>query len=179
MRIVAGKYRHRNIIWPDEINYIRPTKDRVREAIFSALGDINDYIVLDLYAGSGAMGIEALSRGAKYCYFVDINKVAIKTINANITNLAISEASVIAKDAFLALDEFVQNKVRFDLLILDPPYETGEYEKAISILINNNLLNKNATLVVERNRTLNYDSFAFKSIKEYHYGDISVDIIKL
>ena len=64
MRIVAGKYRHRNIIYPNDASHTRPTKDRVREAIFSAIGDINGFRTLDLYAGSGAMGIEALSRGA-------------------------------------------------------------------------------------------------------------------
>ena len=83
MRIVGGKYRHRLISFPDDMAHTRPTKDRVREAVFSALGDINGYRVLDLYAGSGAMGIEALSRGAKHATFVDISPLAIKTIKAN------------------------------------------------------------------------------------------------
>ena len=73
MRIVGGKYRHRLISFPDDANQTRPTKDRVREAIFSALGDISHARVLDLYAGSGAMGLEALSRGASHITFVDFS----------------------------------------------------------------------------------------------------------
>ena len=72
MRVIAGIYRHRLLKWPDDVKHIRPTKDRIREAIFGALGDINGYTVLDLYAGSGAMGIEAISRGASKAIFVDI-----------------------------------------------------------------------------------------------------------
>ena len=89
MRIVGGKYRHRLISFPDDMAHTRPTKDRIREAVFSALGDINGYRVLDLYAGSGAMGIEALSRGAKHATFVDVSALAIKTIKDNITSLKI------------------------------------------------------------------------------------------
>ena len=85
MRIVGGKYRHRLIVFPDDMEHTRPTKDRIREAIFSAVNNINDYNALDLYAGSGAMGLEALSRGAKFCAFVDVSNLAIKVIKALIS----------------------------------------------------------------------------------------------
>ena len=90
MRIVGGKYRHRLIIYPDDMEHTRPTKDRIREAIFSALGDITNSNALDLYAGSGAMGLEALSRGASKCAFVDVSPIAIKTITGNLDNLKIT-----------------------------------------------------------------------------------------
>ena len=80
MRIVGGKYRHRLINYPNDMEHTRPTKDRVREAIFSALGDISGARTLDLYAGSGAMGLEALSRGASHITFVDISPLAIKDV---------------------------------------------------------------------------------------------------
>ena len=71
MRVIAGKYRHRLLKWPEDVAHIRPTKDRIREAIFGALGNIDGFVCLDLYAGSGAMGIEALSRGASKSIFVE------------------------------------------------------------------------------------------------------------
>ena len=77
MRIVGGIYRHRLIEYPNDAEHIRPTKDRIREAIFSAVGDLTNRIGLDLYSGSGAMGIEGLSRGASFMTFVDHNRVAI------------------------------------------------------------------------------------------------------
>ena len=179
MRIVAGKYRHRNIEWPNDNINIRPTKDRIREAIFSALGDITNFNVLDLFAGSGAMGIEALSREAKWAYLVDNNKVAISTIKNNIHTLNANNSTVLFMDAFLALEKFKQENIQFDLVILDPPYEKGNYIGAISSLLNNKLVKENAILVIERNHPINYDSFDFENIKEYHYGDIEVDIIRL
>ncbi len=179
MRIVGGKYRHRNIIWPEDNINIRPTKDRIREAIFSALGDISNLTVLDLFGGSGAMGIESVSRAANLAYIVDNNKIALNTITANVENLKINNIKILFMDAFDALNKFKNENVKFDLVFLDPPYEKGEYEKIISFLLTNPLLNENAVIVVERNRTINYDSFAFKSIKDYHYGDIIVDIIRL
>ena len=100
MRIVGGKYRHRQIIYPNDMEHTRPTKDRIREAIFSAIGDIDGFDALDLYAGSGAMGLEALSRGAKKCAFVDVSSVAIKTIKDNISNLKINnEEYLLIKDS--------------------------------------------------------------------------------
>ena len=104
MRIVGGKYRHRLITWPDDAAHIRPTKDRVREAIFSALNDISDFVVLDLYAGSGAMGIEALSRGAKCAYFVDKNNIAISTVRQNLRDLKVDEEYKIIKDEEIFTD---------------------------------------------------------------------------
>ena len=86
MRIVGGIYRHRIINYPNDAEHIRPTKDRIREAIFSALGDLSGFKGLDLYSGSGAMGIEALSRGASFMTFVDKNKVAINTTKNNISS---------------------------------------------------------------------------------------------
>ena len=178
MRIVAGKYRHRIISWPDDAKHIRPTKDRIREAIFSALGDINDFTVLDLYAGSGAMGIEALSRGAKKVYFVDKNSVAISTVKENLKSLDIStnEAEVIKKEDTDALISFINN-IKFDLVILDPPYALGEYQKIISTLISNDLLTKNGIIVCESNYHLDLENIDYKKDKEYSYGEIKVRIL--
>ena len=178
MRIVGGKYRHRLISFPDDMAHTRPTKDRIREAVFSALGDINGYRVLDLYAGSGAMGIEALSRGARHTTFVDISPLAIKTIKDNLDSLKVdnNEYSVIKNKDVLAIESFKDNHKQFDLVILDPPYETGEYEKIVELLLSNSLLSEHAIIVMEANRKISLDNIDYQKNKEYHYGEITVYI---
>ena len=178
MRIVGGKYRHRLISFPDDMAHTRPTKDRIREAVFSALGDINGYRVLDLYAGSGAMGIEALSRGASHTTFVDISSLAIKTIKENISSLKIpqSDYEIIKNKDINALEYFKTKSIQFDLVILDPPYELGEYEKSVDLLFMNNLLSKNAIIVMEANRQITLENIEYQKNKEYQYGAITVFI---
>ena len=175
MRIVGGKYRHRLIVYPDDATHTRPTKDRVREAIFSAIGDISNYNVLDLYAGSGAMGIEALSRGASHCVFVDSSLIAIKTIKENVSNLKIpeNEYEIIKNRDLVAIDSF---KEKFDLIILDPPYEEGQYEMIVNLLKEKDLISENAIIVMEANRPIVLENIDYKKNKEYHYGDIMVFI---
>ena len=178
MRIVGGKYRHRNIIYPDDATHTRPTKDRVREAIFSAVGDISNARVLDLYAGSGAMGIEALSRGASHCTFVDISPIAIKVIKENLANLKISdnEYEVIRNKDINALENLKHNGHKFDLIILDPPYEEGQYELIIDQMNKDGLISDNAIIVLEANRYIKLENIDYKKNKEYHYGEIMVFI---
>ncbi len=173
MRIVGGKYRRRFIVYPDDATHTRPTKDRVREAIFSAIGDISNYNVLDLYAGSGAMGIEAISRGASHCVFVDSSLIAIKTIKENVSNLKIpeNEYEIIKNRDLVAIDSF---KEKFDLIILDPPYEEGQYEMIVNLLKEKDLISENAIIVMEANRPIVLENIDYKKNKEYHYGDIMV-----
>ena len=178
MRIVGGKYRHRLISFPNDAEHTRPTKDRVREAIFSALGDINGYRVLDLYAGSGAMGLEALSRGASHATFVDVSPLAIKTIKDNVTSLKIPDSGyeIIRNKDILAIESFKQKGIQFDLVILDPPYEEGKYEAIVEQLLTNNLLSERAIIVMEANRAITLEKIDYQKNKEYHYGDILVYI---
>ena len=178
MRIVGGKYRHRLISFPDDMTHTRPTKDRIREAIFSALGNIEGYNVLDLYAGSGAMGLEALSRGASKATFVDVSPLAIKTIKDNIVSLKIpeSEYEIIKNKDLQAIELFKEKGLKFDLVILDPPYEQGEYEKVVNLLFDNNLLSDKAIIVMEANRKITLENIDYQKNKEYHYGEIMVFI---
>lgn len=176
MRIVAGKYRHRIIVWPEDNEHIRPTKDRIREAIFNALGNIEEMNVLDLYAGSGAMGIEALSRGAAFATFVDCNDVALKTIRTNLSSLDIDNAEILSMRDDDAISLFINNNKRFDIIILDPPYKEGKYLELIKYC-NDKILNKNGIIVVESESDLLFNDFDFSKVKHYHYGKINVDII--
>ncbi|RHW16329.1 16S rRNA (guanine(966)-N(2))-methyltransferase RsmD [Sphingomonas gilva] len=124
MRIIAGTHRGRPILAPKG-DSTRPTADRVREALFSMLasriGDFAGLSVLDLFAGSGALGLEALSRGAAHCTFVEQDKAALDALKANIARLALPGAEVRATSV-LALGPAARP---YDLILADPPYGTG------------------------------------------------------
>ena len=179
MRVIAGKYRHRLLSWPDDVNHIRPTKDRVREAIFGALGNIDNFVCLDLYAGSGAMGIEALSRGAVKSIFVDINQVALNTVKKNLDSLSIPQQDyeIIALDDVSAINRLAKQHYNFDLVILDPPYEEGKYTDIIYLLKENELLADNAIIVVEYDKDVELPTSEFQRFRNYKYGDIKVTIL--
>ena len=178
MRIVGGIYRHRLITYPDDAKHIRPTKDRIREAIFSALGDINGYRGLDLYSGSGAMGIEALSRGCSFVSFVDINKIAIKTTTDNLNSLQIKNAEVLFMKDEEAINLFAKRKDQFDIVFLDPPYKEGQYEHIINLLLNNDLLSNRAIIVTECDHDIVVDSSLYNNKRDYKYGEIQVSILR-
>ncbi|MBJ7330766.1 MAG: 16S rRNA (guanine(966)-N(2))-methyltransferase RsmD [Solirubrobacteraceae bacterium] len=120
MRVVAGQYGGRRLVAPPGRD-TRPTSDRVREALFSILGELEGARVLDLYAGSGAVGIEALSRGAASCEFVDSANAAITAIRRNLDTLGVV-APVHRRDAIQALNDASKRGAAYDLVILDPPY---------------------------------------------------------
>ena len=138
MRVISGLYKGR-ILDGFDIEGTRPTQDRVKESLFGSIQDyLEDSIVLDLFAGSGNLGIEALSNYAKECYFVDNNKIAINTINSNLNKIGIS-SNVLNKDFKEALEYFKDNNIRFDLVFLDPPYKDDYIDYIVEYLLNNNL----------------------------------------
>ncbi|MBA2293588.1 MAG: 16S rRNA (guanine(966)-N(2))-methyltransferase RsmD [Actinobacteria bacterium] len=122
MRIIAGTHRGRRLAAPKG-EHTRPTGDRVREALFNLVGPVEDAAVLDLYAGSGALGLEALSRGARRCVFVEVDGAACKVIRANLETLGLTGALVVQRDAIAALNEETAARRRHDLVLLDPPYD--------------------------------------------------------
>ncbi len=176
LRIIAGKYRHMLIDSPNTI-LTRPTEDKVREAIMSALNyQIENSVVLDLFSGSGALGIEALSRGAKKAYFVDNGSLAIKTIKKNLEKLKIENAEIFHYDYKKALEYFKNEKIKFDLIFLDPPYKLKEvYPYVRKYLLENDLLNKNAILIEESDIKLEEE---YGESRYYKYGKVYVKITK-
>ncbi len=120
MRVIAGTHRGRRLARPEGA---RPTPDRVREALFSMLGDVTDADVLDLYAGSGALGLEALSRGAASAVFVDRSREAAEVVRANLTGLG-ERGEVVRRDALDYLRAMAGER-RFDLVLCDPPYDSA------------------------------------------------------
>lgn len=179
MRIIAGDFKGRTIKTIKGLS-TRPTLDKVREALFNILGQYFDGgVALDLFAGSGALGIEALSRGMEKCIFVDVNYEAIKMIKENLKNLSIDSCEVIKNDAIKALDGSLKG-YQFDLVFLDPPYKKNLIDTILQKLIDNNLLKKDATIVVESSKEEsfmeNYKSLVFQ--KAYVYGITKLSIYK-
>lgn len=172
LRIIAGKYRHLIIEAPN-VNSTRPTTDKVREALMSALGSfIVDAVVLDLFAGSGSLGIEALSRGAKKAYFCDNNFIAYQTIKKNIERIKVQEETIVLKLSYLEALKQINEKI--DIVFLDPPYAKEEtYQKAVDFLFENDLLSDNAIIVKEWNQKIPFDN-RFQFHKEYNYGTINI-----
>lgn len=177
MRIVGGIYRRRLITYPDDAEHIRPTKDRVREAIFSALGDLSGYKGLDLYSGSGAMGIEGLSRGCDFMTFVDKNKIAIETTKKNINSLNIKNAEVLFTTDEDAIQRFINKKRVFDIVFLDPPYKEGRYDEIVDLFIDNGLLSEHGIIVMESDKYIYISSHSFSRRRDYDYGENKVAIL--
>jgi 16S rRNA (guanine966-N2)-methyltransferase len=123
MRIIAGTRKGARIFAPKGLD-TRPTSDRVREAAFTLIppGYLEDATVLDLFAGSGAMGLEALSRGAAKATFVENDRDACRTINRNLDKLSLDNATVLCQDALTALRADARAGTRYDLVLVDPPY---------------------------------------------------------
>jgi 16S rRNA (guanine966-N2)-methyltransferase len=121
MRIIAGSHRGHTIYAPKGRD-TRPTSDRVRENVFNILGAVDGAVVLDLYAGSGAMGLEALSRGAARAVFVERDGEAVRAIERNLDKLRLS-ATVLRQDAVTALAAEAASGRKYDLVLVDPPYE--------------------------------------------------------
>jgi 16S rRNA (guanine966-N2)-methyltransferase len=128
MRIVAGAYRGHRIAAPKGRG-TRPTSDRVRENAFNLIGPVDDAEVLDLFAGSGAMGLEALSRGAARATFVEQDRDACRVINANLDKLSL-RATVLCQDVLRALQ---QERSRYDLVLCDPPYDYDDARLALHL----------------------------------------------
>lgn len=173
MRIVAGTFRSRKIEAPSG-NRTRPTLDKVREAVFSALGGYFDGgTILDLYGGSGAIGLEALSRGMERAVFCEKNRAVVAVLKDNIRSLQVeAQTLVYPMAATQALEKMRQNGERFDLVYLDPPYELQENGKIMLYLAKWNMLTKEARVVLEAAKEDIYESRygCLTLYKEANYG---------
>jgi 16S rRNA (guanine966-N2)-methyltransferase len=170
MRIVAGEFKGRRLRMPRGAP-TRPTADRVREALFSMLGDVGGARVLDLYAGSGALGIEALSRGAASAVFVERDPRAAAAIQANLDAIG-ARAEVSRQDALA----FVRRDRRsYDLVFCDPPYDSGPRIAGRLAESLPALLSKDARIVTESDKR-NPIELPFPLLRERTYGDTRIAI---
>ena len=177
MRVISGKARGRKLISPEGL-LTRPTTDRVKESIFNI---ISPYIpaqrVLDLFAGSGALGIEALSRGSAHCTFVEANKSAMATVKKNIElTRAEDAASTVFGDAL----SFLNNCTGvFDVIFLDPPYSTGLLEKAVRLIKEKNLLAEGGIILCESEvGGEEPPTDIYETVKQTKYGKTTVFVLK-
>ena len=154
MRVIAGKYRSRRLAAPEGME-TRPTSDRLRETLFNVVAPrVSGSVWLDLFAGSGAVGIEALSRGAEMVYFVESARRAGQTIRRNLESLKIDEGfELIEREVTVALRMLDAQAVVCDFCFLDPPYRKMEdYEQVLGFLSQSRLLKPESTVIAEHDK---------------------------
>lgn len=176
MRIIAGLHKGRRLK-PIKGNSIRPTTDRVREAVFNVLGERpRGAEVLDLFAGSGALGMEALSRGALHAVFVDKDFYAVKLIKSNLELIhEISRGTVIKGDVFRVFAKLALYGP-YDIIFADPPYRTAFQEELVGLIIQDKLLSADGVLVFETSPDFTFKKTLgfFREVKTKQYGDTKV-----
>ena len=179
MRIISGSARGLKLK-SLEGSDTRPTLDNVKEAIFSMLFDkTRDAGVLDLFAGSGALGIEALSRGAKEAVFVDANPKACAVVKANLESARMQErASVIRANALEYLATAQKSGKGFDIIFLDPPYALGLLNEALGLIWEFGLLKRGGVIVCEFDSGNKPDIKFFNLVKDKRYGRVCVNILE-
>jgi len=176
MRIVAGRFRGRRLTAPPGLD-TRPTSDRVRESLFSILGPLDDLRVLDLFAGTGALGLEALSRGAAHATFVERDRKALDALERNVADFGLgpAEARVVRGDYRRHLRDAAARGEAYDLVVLDPPYSDAPRLAPVLDAALRPLLRPGARVVTEsaRRQPLALD---LGEVDERRYGDTLIRI---
>lgn len=169
MRIIAGKYKRTPIKTLEGEDITRPTRDMVKEALFSSIQIYEDTKLLDLFSGSGAIGLEALSRGASDVVFNDINKAAVGIIKTNLAK--VNEDRKVYNLDYQKCCEQLQGS-KFDYIYCDPPYNFKSYEDLFFYINKYNLLDKKGIMIVEvrKDSDLNDDYLGIRKYKEKRYG---------
>lgn len=182
MRVVSGNFKGRQLKAVPGVT-TRPTTDKVKEAIFNMVGPYFDGgIALDLFAGSGGLGIEALSRGIEKCVFVDRETKAIQTIHKNLELCQIEADSfeVYRNDAERALKAIIKRSLQFQLIFLDPPYKQQRLKALIEKLSDNHVVTENGFIITEHGSDvqLDHEIGHFIQVKHETYGMSSISIYK-
>ena len=174
MRVISGKYKGKNLIGFD-IDGTRPTMDRLKESLFSMIQNyIKNSVVLDLFAGSGSLGIEAISNGASECYFIDKNIELINIIKKNTSSM--NENIHIIKDDYKNALTNLKN-IKFDIIFLDPPYKFNLINDCLNYIYDNDMLSDKGIIVCE------YDSEEincekYEVFKDKKYGNKYIKILR-
>ena len=170
MRIIAGEFRGRTIKFPKS-KLVRPTTDKTKESIFNYLSnkiDFDDMVVCDLYSGSGSLGIEALSRGAKEVHFVEKNFPVYKNLLNTIETLKIANRTKLFKMSCLKFTSSIKD-YKYDLILADPPFFHDDIHKVVNNIRENSILNPEGILLVERSvqtEINDVEDFGIKPIKK-------------
>ena len=178
MRVVAGTARGTVLKTPDGM-LTRPTADRVKEAVFSILHfDVQDAVVLDLFGGTGQLGIEALSRGAKRAVFVDHQQKACELIKENLCRTKFTRQGNVIRGDYL--EYLRRTKEKFDIIILDPPYAENFLENALNCIAEIDILQDNGIIVTERplEKMLDVRLPGFSRSRDYKYGKTLITLFR-
>lgn len=170
MRVIAGSARSIPLIAPAGLD-TRPTSDKIKETLFNMINfDLPGCVFVDLYSGSGAIGIEALSRGAAHAYFVENSKKAIECIKANVAKCKFSDdATIISRDVSDALYD-IHDKA--DIIFMDPPYELGNEVAVMRQLLKSSIIKEDTLFIIESALSKDFsdiEALGFKIIKEKNY----------
>lgn len=177
MRVITGKAKGRKLITVEGTDVVRPTTDKIKEAIFSAIQfEIEGSNALDLFAGSGQLGIEAISRGADKCVFVDSAAVSVNTIKQNLQSTGLAEQGTVVHMPFSAF--LKSTKETFDIALLDPPYRYKLVQKALPLVCEK--MSDNGVIVCEHEKecVLPATVGKFKLVKLLNHGTVSVSIYR-
>ena len=178
MRVITGKARGVNLKTPDGLQ-TRPTSDRVKEALFSIINfDIPGMRVLDLFGGTGQLGIEALSRGAKSAVFVDAGEKACALIRENLRRCKMEQDAQIVRADYL--DYLKRCRDTFGIILLDPPYAEVFLENALKIISEIDILQSGGIIVAERpvGKELSWDCPGYIRSKDYKYGNTLITLYR-
>lgn len=172
MRVISGLRKGHKLKTPKGTG-VRPTEDRVKESLFNILNNIDENsIILDGFAGSGSIGIEFLSRGAKLCYFVDRSSESIKIINENLAHTKLLEQGIVSKkDILILIKDFGKSNIQFDYIYLDPPFRKLNLINNVLHEINiNNILKNNGMIILEHEKELELEDKAYNFEKTDYRG---------
>ena len=175
MRVTGGTLRGRRLLAPPP--GVRPSADRLRESLFARLGELRGAQALDLYAGTGALGIESLSRGVASAVFVERSPRSLAILKRNLAALELTERSrILREDASHGVRRLGREGRRFGLVLVDPPYGSGEDERALRALVESGVLAPRGMVVVERSRRHPLPAIVgLERIDERRYGDTVID----
>ncbi|MGE0085349.1 MAG: 16S rRNA (guanine(966)-N(2))-methyltransferase RsmD [Desulfococcaceae bacterium] len=179
MRIIAGEFRGRKLLSVRGMK-TRPTSDRIRENIFNILSDaVQDAVVLDLFAGTGAMGIEALSRGARYALFIEQNRDALAAVSQNIRNCSLENRARIMRWDIVKNLSCIRNLPNpFTLVFMDPPYDKNMVKPALQNLIQSGSLSAGAVIVAEHSVTETVHTQELEITDQRKYGKTAVSFLR-
>lgn len=181
MRIISGTNKGMKLYAPEGVS-VRPTSDKIKEAIFNMLGYIDEEsVVMDLFSGSGGVGIEFLARGAKLCYFVDMSHKSLGYVKKNLELCRFNDkAKIVMSDYEKSIANFSRDNIKFDYIFADPPYALNCGANIAIKVFENNLLKKDGTLIIETDKSEkvieNIDT-AMIEYKEKIYGRTRISIM--
>ncbi len=171
MRVITGSARGRRLKTPENYD-IRPTSDNVKEAVFNILQfDVEGRRVLDLFAGTGQLGIEALSRGAASAVFIDRDRAAIQIVKDNLKTCGLS-GTVLCCDSL----SYLKNCGRFDLIFVDPPYDSGLFDEVLGMINQIDILSDGGIIIVEARQDTPLPNMTapYRRLREYRYGKVKI-----